>query len=283
MEISEINGKYELSETERIEFSAYIANRFENCLELTKPDSDFLKVWDSIIYYADIFGAAEAINTKICPKYPVSFNSPGSAEIKIYFSFAGKIPVIYVRDTADFEQVVTNIAYKGVRPDNISATGASFIHGRTTRFMILSAKPYSNVPACELGLDADEDWAEKSLLLRRAHECTHFFTKQTYGVTNNILHDEIMADFIGMYETFGFYKAEWFLRFMGIIEGSGKRLIFYTEDLSPKVRDAVAELLTEAAYGLEKWSNTDSFAALSTAERIKIMCKKGLEGMAHPP
>ena len=58
----------------------------------------------------------------------------------------------------------------------------------------------------------EKDWCEKSLLLRQAHECTHYLTKQTYGISNNILHDEIMADFIGMYEAFGFYKAEWFQR-----------------------------------------------------------------------
>jgi len=281
MEIYEVCERYDLSELEKTELASYIFNRFGNCTEFNEPGTDFLKVWDGIIYYSAIFGAANAINAKLCPKYPVSFNSPDTVEISMYLSFAGKIPIIYVRDTADFEQVVTNISYKGERPDNISATGASFIHGKTVRFMILSAKPYSNVSACELGLDDEDDWAEKSLMLRRAHECTHFFTKQTYGVTNNILHDEIMADFTGIYETFGFFRAEWFLRFMGIIEGSGSRLIFYTKDLSPKVREAVTDIITQAAYRLEEWSGTESFTALSTAERIKVMCEKGLEGMIH--
>ena len=44
-----------------------------------------------------------------------------------------------------------------------------------------SEKPYSNIPAGELGIPED-DWAEKSVKLRRSHECTHFFTKQTYGI-----------------------------------------------------------------------------------------------------
>ena len=56
-----------------------------------------------------------------------------------------------------------------------------------------------------------------------------------------------MADFIGMYEAFGFYKAEWYLRF---------------------------------AYGLERWSNTEEFTALSVRERVKCMCHVGLSGMA---
>ncbi len=267
-----------LNEEEQVEFFAYITNRFENCGEAAEQNTDFLKVWDSIIYYAGLFGAADAINKKVCPKRPVGFNSPDTVEIKIYVSFAGKIPIIYIRDTADFEQLVTNVAYKGVRPDGLEKTGASFISGKTTRFIILSAKPYSNVPAAELGLD-DAEWAEKSMLLRRGHECTHYFTKQTYGIVNNILHDEIIADFIGMYEAFGFYKAEWFLRFMGIIEGGGSRLTFYTKDLSPKVRKAVSELTRAAAYRLEEWSETKEFKALNTSERIKMMCRKGIAGM----
>ncbi len=218
------------------------------------------------------------INQKICLKRPVSFNSPDTLDIRIYDSFVGKIPVISVRDTTDFEQLVTNIAYKGVRPDGIEKTGASFISGKTTRFIILSAKPYSNVPASELGLSDGNAWCEKSLLLRQAHECTHYFTKQTYGISNNILHDEIMADFIGMYEAFGFYKAEWFLRFMGFIEGSGSRLLFYTKNLPENVRKAVSELAVLSAEGLERWSKIDIFKTMSTDERIRQMCRMGFEG-----
>ena len=87
-----------------------------------------------------------------------------------------------------------------------------------------------------------------------------------------------MADFIGMYEAFGFYRAEWFLRFMGIIEGSGSRLMFYTKDLTEKVCKAVSELSALSADGLERWSMTDSLKAMSISERIKKMCKWGFEG-----
>lgn len=38
---------------------------------------------------------------------------------------------------------------------------------------------------------------------------------------------------MGLYDAFGFYKADWFLRFRGVIEGNGKRLDIYTEGLSP--------------------------------------------------
>lgn len=278
MTLKDIAVKSDLESEEQAIFTEYIRNRFDGIEEIAENDSDFLAMWEKIVSYAKIFGADKAINQKICPKRPVSWSSSDTLEIRIYDSFAGKIPIISVRDTADFEQLVTNIAYKGIRPDGIEKTGASFISGKTTCFIILSAKPYSNVPASELGLSNEKDWCEKSLLLRQAHECTHYFTKHTYGISNNLLHDEIMADFIGMYEAFGFYKAEWFLKFLGIIEGSGSRLMFYTKDLSENVRKAVSWLAVLSANGLERWSKTDSFKTMSTDERIKQMCRMGFEG-----
>ncbi len=276
MSLKNIICKYAFDSEEQAIFSEYTRNRFENAKELSTSDTGFLEIWNKIVSYSEIYGADMAINQKIIPKLPIAFNSPDTISIRIYDSFAGKIPVISVRNTADFEQLVTNIVHKGIRPDGIEKTGASFVSGKTTRFIIISAKPYSNVPAAELGLNDENDWREKSVMLRLAHECTHYFTKQTYGISNNLLHDEIMADFIGMYETFGFYKAEWFLRFMGIIEGSGSRFMVYTKGLPEDVCKAVSELAVLSSENLEKWSNTDSFKAMSTNERIIRMCRSGL-------
>ena len=281
MTLNDISERYGLEDEERRIFAEYTGNRFAEAEEADVQDTGFLAPWYKILDYAGLFGVEKAINDKLLSKRPVDFRSPDTLSIEIYDSFAGKIPVIYVRDTQDFEQLVTNIAYKGVRPEGLSTTGASFISGKTTRFILLSAKPYSNVPAAELGLPDEAEWEEKSLILRRGHECTHYFTKQNYGISNNLLHDEIMADFIGMQEAFGFYKAEWFLRFMGIIEGSGGRLSFYTNALPERVRSAVSELARCASYGLEAWSKREDFLSMTTGERIRAMCLAGLEGMCN--
>lgn len=269
----------ELNDEERAELLEYTANRFEGCSEIPEADTGFLELWEKFEGYCEDVGAASVINECVCPKRPVEFRSPDSVSIKVEDSFAGRIPVIRIKDPADFENVVVNVAYKGIRPDNIEKTGASFVFGKTTRFMILSTKPYSNIPAKDLGLE-EAFWAEKSMELRFGHECTHYFTKMTYDITKNILHDELMADFTGMYEAFGFYRAEWFLRFMGLEGESGGRLIFYTSNLSPEVRDAVSGMLRKAAYNLERWSETEEFGAMSTGDRIKYMCKEGLAGLA---
>ncbi len=269
-----------MTDEEQKEFSEYIANRFIGIRPRPVGDDGYLKPWEAILTHAKTSGAADAINAMVCPARPTEFREPEKIRISIIDSFVGKIPVIIVQDVIDFENLVTNIACKGVRPPHMERTGASFIHGKSTRFMILSSKPYSNVIAQDLGLKP-LDWVTGSLKLRFAHECTHYYTKLTYGIAGNTLHDEIMADFTGIHEAFGFYRASWFLRFMGLLGDNGGRLIYYIENLSENVRAEVSTLLKNAAYGLERWSKTKEFAALSTGARIKFMCKIGLNGMSE--
>ena len=276
--INEVIEKYGLNVTEASELSEYTANRFSGAEAPEDDGTDYMKGWLSLAHTAQEVGAAQIINAKLCPKRPIDYFSPEGVRLEIFASFAGDIPIISADDPRDFESLVTNIVNRGIRPEGIEKTGASFVSGRTTRFIILSAKPYSNVPASELGLSPDV-WAEKSLHIRRSHECTHLYTKQTRGISENRLHDELMADFIGLNDAFGFYRAEWFLRFMGIIGGSGSRLDVYTKGLSPKVRTAVTELAEQAAYGLEKWSQSEGFASLTNAQRIERMCDAGITGM----
>ncbi len=275
MDKKQLSMEYGLSEAEAAALAEHFTNRFADCPG-TEPVVFPLAPWQRMAEYADSIGAHKVINAKLCAERPVKFRSPESVRIEIFRSFAGSIPIIYAGDPADFEALVTNIVHKGVRPVNISSTGASFVSGRSVRFIILSAKPYSNVPASELGLD-EALWAEKSVLIRRSHECTHFFTKQTYGAANNLLHDELMADFIGLYDAFGFYKAEWFGRFMGIIKGSGSRLEVYTAGLSEMAKQAAADIIMKAAESLEAWSQSAGFRALDNAERIRLMCRAGVE------
>ena len=279
MELDTICEKYSLSCEDRAELSEYLTNRFAGLKENEPTAFEQLDVWKKLASLAGLCGAAEVINQKVCRRLPVDFKHPDGVRLKIYTSPAGELPIIYADDEDDFEALVTNIVHKGERPENIGKTGAAFVSGQKTRLIILSSKPYSNVPASELSLDKD-DWAQKSLLIRRSHECTHFYTKQVYGVSNNILHDELMADFVGLYDTFGFYRAEWFLKFLGIIPGSGDRLGVYTAGLSQKVTQAVTEIVESAAHGLEKWSHSEGFLSLDYSARIREMVHMGITGMA---
>ena len=276
MGISEIVNKCGLNKDEEAVYRSYIKNKFTSVSE--NSDDSYLIKWNAIAAYAREHSAAQALNAKVCPRRPTAFKSPTDIRIELYESFSGSVPVIYIGNTDDFEAFVTNVIYKGIRPNDLSSTGASFAFGKTTRFIVLSKKPYSNIPASELGL-SDEEWAEKSMIIRREHECTHNFTKTYYGKAESNLHDEIIADFFGIFDAFGCYKADYFLRFMGVTGTSGNRLRFYTKGLPDKVYDAVCETAREAARFMENFSQSGEFAVMTRRERIIFFCEKGLEGM----
>lgn len=263
-----------MNETNLKIYSDYIENHFTN--RITPGDDSFLNPWKYALSHCNT--PEQIINEFLTPDLPVSFEQPDALSIELYDSFAGLIPVISTTTVNDFENLVTNVVHKGVRPDNISKTGASFIFGKTTRFIILSNKPYSNVPASELGL-TDDEWKQKSLILRREHECTHFYTKKNFGIAKNHLHDELMADFFGLYEAFGSYSSEYFLHFMGIKGTTGTRLSVYIPDCDTELFEKLKETATLCAQGLERWSKTDGFAKKSRRERIDFLCGLGIKGI----
>ena len=126
------------------------------------------------------------------------------------------------------------------------------------RFIILSTGPYSAVPAAELGL-GEAEWAEASLVIRREHECAHYFTRRAFGSMRNVLHDEIIADYCGITAAAGRFRADWFLRFMGLESfpayRPGGRLENYRGDppLSDPAFRVLQSLVHAAARTLEAW------------------------------
>jgi hypothetical protein len=154
------------------------------------------------------------------------------------------------------------------------------------RFVLLSSGPYSGVAAAELGL-AEEDWNRRSLTIRLEHECTHYFTRQVLGSMRNALADELVADYMGIVASEGRYRADWFLRFVGL-EGSGYRPGGRLENYrgNPPLSDGAFAVLQaavrRAAENLERldqrrrggrWSDADK------ARTIIALSRPGLEGL----
>jgi hypothetical protein len=83
------------------------------------------------------------------------------------------------------------------------------------KFIILSGGSYSNVSASDMKLD-ELEWRRLSLTIRLEHECTHYFTRRLFGSMRNNLFDELIADYRGIIAAVGCYRADWFLRFMGL-------------------------------------------------------------------
>ena len=128
------------------------------------------------------------------------------------------------------------------------------------RFIILSDGPYSNVSGHDIGLPEGE-WRRLSLIIRREHECTHYFTRHLFSSMQNRLIDELMADYMGIVAAAGRYRADWFLRFIGLENfpeySEGGRLENYRGD--PPLSDGAFKILQlmakNAAENLEQFDH----------------------------
>ncbi|MBE9035727.1 DUF7005 family protein [aff. Roholtiella sp. LEGE 12411] len=83
------------------------------------------------------------------------------------------------------------------------------------KFIILSDGFYSNSSANEMGLD-ESQWQQLSVTIRLEHECTHYFTRRLFDSMQNNIFDELIADYRGIVAAIGYYRADWFLRFLGL-------------------------------------------------------------------
>ncbi|MDY6180563.1 MAG: hypothetical protein SPI15_06890 [Candidatus Faecousia sp.] len=198
---------------------------------------------------------------------------------------AGEVPVLYLENREDFEHALRALAYRCEPREILPSVGASTISGLNNwekirahkreffasggrdwaaefkRFtarkenyqdtlILLSAGYYSAVPPEELGLTA-ETWREKSLVIRKYHELTHFVCRRLWPEQKNILRDEVYADCIGLTAAFGGYEPAWAAVFLGIEHGTcrpGGRLGHYVnqEELPQAIREA-GRYMEEAA------------------------------------
>ena len=268
----------------------------------------------------------------------LDIEEPGSVQLQLYPSLAGRIPVLEIRHRNSFIALVRALSKRNepfVVPDSM---GAQMIGGFNNwhrirehkkrwadtpederehatwkdafaalrqqkelfqdRFILLSDGPYSAVPAAELGLD-ENSWKEKSLLIRREHECTHYFTRRVFGSMRGNLLDELICDYAGIVASEGRFRADWFLRFVGLEAypeyRQGGRLENYLGDppLSDGAFRALQTLVYQAAHNLERFDEDEAtragggereprrraliLAALATQRLDELASEQGVE------
>lgn len=234
--------------------------------------------------------------------------APDGLRLFIHPTPAGAVPVLLTSHRADFEALVRALVRKNEPAPVPSSMGACVVGGYNNwgrvaqlrrrweagevevpgagdwsaafaalkarrelyqdRFILLSDGPYSGVPAEAMGLQPEE-WRRASITVRLEHECAHFFTRRVLGSMRNNLLDELLADYAGIVAAAGRYRADWFLRFMGLEGEDGcrpdGRLWNYRGD--PPLSDsafavlqrlvrAAAERLEEADGGLDAEDRT---------------------------
>lgn len=223
---------------------------------------------------------------------------PESLELRIHQSLAGKIPVLIAGCRPDFISLVQALIYRNephpipdsmgavmvagynnwdrvqtyrqnweqAQPQPVSEVGWQLEFKRLIpqkplyqdRFMILSRGGYSGVSAAEMGM-SEPEWLRVSLAIRLEHECTHYFTRRLLNSMRNHLMDELIADYRGIVAgNGGNYRADWFLRFIGLedfpVYRQGGRMENYRGD--PSLSDGAFKVLQavvkDAAENLER-------------------------------
>ncbi len=145
------------------------------------------------------------------------------------------------------------------------------------RCIILSRGPYSAVAAQDAGL-SEAEWLERSLVIRREHECTHYFTYRVFGAMRNNLLDELIADFVGIVRAFGTYRAELALCCLGLENPDryrpGGRLENYrgTPRLSDAAFGVLQRLAVRGARNLEALARASARDLGDLAALARLTC-----------
>jgi len=186
----------------------------------------------------------------------VELVDPGSIEVYLYQTLAGRIPVMQVRNRIDFETLVRVFAHRNEPVVIPPSMGACMIKGYNnwdrvkkykekwhsdngykensdllwklefekmksqTEFyrdtFLILSDKEYSNVPAEMLGISGDEWRRLSLLIRREHEATHYCTLRFWGSARNHLLDEMIADYMGLVAATGRYRAQWFLCFMGL-------------------------------------------------------------------
>ena len=248
-----------------------------------------------------------ALKRGILPSSPKKTWIPAAPQgIKIYLhsTAAGRIPVIECEADLDFICLLQSLAYRCEPyhvPDSRGATlvknynnwlriniHRSSITGSIPKdpalyrdyIVLLSHRNYSGIPPEMFGLES-ADWRQKSIILRCEHEAAHYMTERFYHSSKNEIHDEIIADFMGLTAAFGDYDPDKFLTFLGLDNypkyRSGGRLEIYLQTGGDNF-GLLCETLQHAAR------NIAAYYSETGCERITmfhILCRTSVADMAR--
>ena len=144
------------------------------------------------------------------------------------------------------------------------------------RFIVLQQGSYSAVAPADIGIE-ESRWRAQSLAIRREHECTHYFTLRVFGAMHNLLLDELLADYAGIVAANGAYRADWFLRFLGLEAEhdyrEGGRLQNYrgTPALSAGAFRILQQLARRAAVGVEAFDQRHAAERAAPGGRARML------------
>jgi uncharacterized protein DUF7005 len=215
---------------------------------------------------------------------------PESCTITIHPTWAGSIPIIQTGCREDFESLVRAFTARNEPVPVPASQGACVVTGYNNwdrvrrledrwtaehpdrlfslgevaylkdayqdRFLLLSSGWYSGVTPDRIGVAAEE-WQRLSLIIRREHECAHYWTRRTRSSMRNRVFDEVIADSCGILAACGRLRADWLLAFLGIekngtVSDGGRLHNYYgSPPISIASRALLRQLVVVAAENLE--------------------------------
>ena len=205
---------------------------------------------------------------------------PEQITLQIHAAAAGRIPILTFGNREDFARCVQALTFRNKPVPIPTSMGACMVAGYNNwdrvrevwlqsdwktrkesyqdRFILLSEGAYSGVSAASLGLD-DETWLKLSLVIRREHECAHYFTRRIFSSMQNNVIDELIADYAGLTAATGSFRADWFLRFLGVESYPAYRergrLENYRGNLSASAFQILQGLIVRAAANVERFQH----------------------------
>ncbi|KUO74746.1 MAG: hypothetical protein APF81_20690 [Desulfosporosinus sp. BRH_c37] len=258
--------------------------------------------------------AKESALTLVCPE---------NLLLSLHQTPVGAIPVLFTRERRDFVTLVQALAQRNEAKRIPDSMGACMVKGYNNwgriwaykkqwqaenpgqcseaewteefqsfmprkelyqdTFLILSDGYYSGIAPVDMDLSG-QDWQELSVLIRREHEATHYFTQRVFGSAENQLLDELIADYMGIIAANGCCRADWLLRFMGLenypVYREGSRLQNYIAKppISVGAFKVLQSIVKKAADNLEQFDKKIT-KPVNKARLIMALCRLSLLDM----
>ena len=210
---------------------------------------------------------------------PITFSKDPEDKLETVNTPAGDVEVLSLRKRDDFVHMCQCLGNKCEPVEIPDSTGAMALFGLNNwdkvragldnykdSFIILSSGNYSNVSNIDIKnitngeIDLDEQqWTNKSIIIRKYHELTHFVMRKTYPDDISFIRDELIADCIGLICAFECFDVRLLKLFLGIEEDTyrqGGRLQNY-EGGEEKNIPEVLKMIEQLKNKVEKYEKED--------------------------
>lgn len=246
-------------------YFSYIKNKFKN----DKKNKNFINLLETT--NPDAF-----IKNFFKKQCGFQFKNENQIKIGLLKTEFDPVFLIDIMNNLEFNRFLKKIVYTNDTKNN---QGSCFLFNEILNIIVISHKPYSGVPENYFKLN-EKTWLNLSTKIRLEHELTHYYTKTIYGHATNNLHDELIADFIGISQAMNEFKAKWFIEFLQHKNKFQKcRFEIYVNNMPKKTKQAIFFTAKICANFIEKLSKSKNFAKKSKMEKIKFLCNIGIENM----